>query len=87
MTSEVTTVSFVHWEHDEKSMLVTAEVLKKFGPNSRLVNEGQFWNIKSIMVTALVSKLDKSREVRDAHEPNMTLMLVTEVVSKLDTSI
>ena len=39
MTSEVTTVSFVHLGHKEKSMAVTEAVLKKFGPKRSDVSE------------------------------------------------
>ena len=67
MTREVITVSLVHLRQGEKSMLVTAEVLKKFGPKMREVKDEQPMNIKSMFVTAEVSKLDKSRDVKEIH--------------------
>ena len=64
MTRDVTTVSFIHFWHEEKSMLVTAEVLKKFGPNRRLVMGESPLNVYNMPVTDEVSKEDRSREVR-----------------------
>ena len=67
MTSEVTTVSFVHLEQEEKSMMVTAEVLKKLGPKRREVNEVQPSNMRAISVTEDVSNDERSRVGREEH--------------------
>ena len=64
MTSEVITVSLVHFEQFEKSILVTFEVLKKLDPKTREVRALQLLNMSDMLVTAEVSKLgSKIREV------------------------
>ena len=83
MTREVTTVSFVHLEHEEKSMSVTADVLKKLGPNRRLVAEKQLPNMFAMSLTELVSKFDKSKDLICSQPKNMKRILVTALVSKL----
>ena len=45
MTSEVITVSLVHFQQSEMSILVTAEVLKKFGPKIRDVKDVHLKNM------------------------------------------
>ena len=65
MTSEVTTVSFVHFEHEEKSMFVTAEVLKKFVPKRSEVKAVQPSNMHTISVAVEVSNFERSRDVND----------------------
>ena len=67
-------------------MLVTSDVLKKFGPNSRLVKEVQPSNMLSIIVTVEVSNFESSRAVNEEQLQNMNLMLKTARVSKFDTS-
>ena len=66
-------------------MVVTDDVLKKFGPKRSDVS-GLRWNIDFILVTAEVSKLDKSMEVSLEQFPNIPSILVTAEVSKLDKS-
>ena len=81
MTREVTTVSFVHLEHEEKPMFFTAEVLKKLGPKRRAVNEEQPSNILAILLTAEVSNDERSRWVKDEHPENILSMKETNLMS------
>ena len=60
-------MSFVHWEHEEKSMAVTAEVLKKFAPKRSEVKAVQPSNMPSIFVVVELSKFDRSRAVKEEH--------------------
>ena len=68
MTRDVTTVSLVHFEQYQKSIFVTAEVLKKFGPKIREVKDMQSTNINHMEVTAEVSKDERSSEVKALQE-------------------
>ena len=51
-----------------------------------VVNEVQWRNISVILVTLLVSKLDKSNVVKPSQSQNIRFISVTLLVSKLDRS-
>ena len=67
-------------------MLVTADVLKKFGPNRREVNNQQAWNMSIMSFTAEVSNDERSREVNEEQRENIEPMLVTAEVSNDERS-
>ena len=79
-------MSFVHCVEDEKSTLVTFEVLKKFGPRMREVRLEHKSNIEAIFVTAEVSRPVRSREVRPEQKANIAAIFVTAEVLKPERS-